>query len=326
MRTLQQLKTVLKETPNDFEALYELSKVFNDDKQFAASFAMSDRAITSYEGAPVPNMQAQFFEIKRLHAQLQKERLDDILGPAIHLIDPHWVPVYKNGRPREMSWTIAATNLTSIIPALSSPQLRKLRFLNITVNDRPNETLQALAASEFTPIRSLSLQFKVQPDTLAITRFLAARTAELQHITALNVAMPRIDNDIATKIRNAFGALESFSLTSLDRTGITHEFCDLLADDHRSCALLRLALIGTSIGNEGLFSIIESKNFTALQALDLHDGTLNNGAAKILAATDNLPALRNVDLRFNQIDPAGIDMLRKCALKCTCDNQHKRPA
>ena len=326
MRTQQQLKSVLQENPNDFEALYELSKVFNDEKQFAASFAMCDRAVTSYEAAPNPAHKAQFFEIKRLHVLHQKEHLDDILGPAIHLIDPKWVPVYRNGRPREMSWNIVASNLNNIPSALAAPQLRKLRFLSININDRPNETTTALANSSLSQIRSLSLNYKVQPDLPVFTKFLAAKAEDFQCITSLSITMPRIDDNLASKIRAAFGTLESFSLTSLDRTGITQDFCDTLADDHRSCSLTRLALVGTSIGNEGLFAIIESKNFPSLQALDLHDGVLNNGAAKILAATDNLPALRSLDLRFNQIDPAGLDMLKKCSLKCTADNQHRRPA
>lgn len=326
MRTQQQLKAVLKDNPGDFEALYELSKVFNDENQFAASFAMSDRAITSYETAPDPALKTQYFELKRLHAQLQRERLADILGPAIDFVNPQWVPVYRNGRPREMSWVINASNIKSITPALAAPQLKKLRFLNICIKDRPDETIRALAASNLSQIRSLAMQFNVQPDSRLLAKLLSEKHDALQNITSLSVTMPSIDDDTALKIRNAFGTLESFSLTSLDRSGLTQAFCDALADDRRSCALTRLALVGTSIGNEGLFAIIESKNFPSLQALDLHDGILNNGAAKILAATDNLPALRNVDLRFNQIDPAGIDMLKKCSLKCTCDNQHKRPA
>ena len=326
MRTQQQLKAVLKENPGDFEALYELSMVFNDENQFAASFAMSDRAITSYETAPDPALKAKYFELKRLHAQLQRERLADILGPAIAFVNPQWVPVYRNGRPREMSWVINASNINSIAPALAAPQLKKLRFLNICINDRPNESIRSLAVSNLSQIRSLSLQFNGQPDTRLLSKLLSEKHDDLQGIASLSVTMPSIDDDTALKIRNAFGTLESFSLTSLDRSGLTQAFCDALADDHRSCALTRLALVGTSIGNEGLFAIIESKNFPSLQALDLHDGILNNGAAKILAATDNLPALRNVDLRFNLIDPAGIDMLKKCSLKCICDNQHRRPA
>ena len=155
--------------------------------------------------------------------------------------------------------------------------------------------------------------------------FCAHCRSELGNVTSMTLRMPRIDNDIAVLTRNVFHVLESFSLTSMDRTGITEEFCEQLADDPLSNHITRLGLVGTSIGNKGLFAIFSSDNFAALQALDLHDGILDNGAAKVIAAIHNLANLRMIDLRYNRIDPAGLDMLKNGAVECICDNQHTRP-
>ena len=111
----------------------------------------------------------------------------------------------------------------------------------------------------------------------------------------------------------------------MDRTGIQPDYCEFLADDVRSSTLTRLALVGTSIGNEGLFTLFESDNFESLQTLDLHDGVMTNGATMVIVSAHSMPALRTIDLSYNTIDAAGLNRLKHATVECKTDHQHERP-
>ena len=327
MATQDELIQLLNSDPENFGVLHDLALLFYKDANYAGSFAMAERAIASYEKEEHADQsfQSPYFDIKRLHAKLQKNHLDQILGPAFHLLDSQWLPVFKLGRPRELAWIVNSRNLAHIAPALNSVQLRRLRFLSIKFEDSVDEALAQFKDVSMSMIRALNFNFLKMPKTRHLQDFCVNCRSQLSNVVNMTLRMPRIDNQIATLARNAFHALESFSLTSLDRTGITAEFCESLADDPLSNHMMRLGLVGTSIGNEGLFAIISSDNFAALQALDLHDGILNNGAAKVLAAARNLPNLRTIDLRYNMIDPAGLNILQNASLDCLTKGQHERP-
>ncbi|MBO4349353.1 MAG: hypothetical protein J6A01_00200 [Proteobacteria bacterium] len=327
MATQDELIQLLNSDPENFGALHDLALQFYQDANYAGSFAMAERAIASYEKEEHADQSYQppYFDIKRLHAKLQKNHLDQILGPAFYLLDSQWLPVFKLGRPRELAWIVNSGNLKHIAPALNCVQLRRLRFLSIIFEDSVEEALAQFNGVSMSMLRAINFNFLKMPKMRDFQDFCANCRSELSSIINMSLRMPRIDNQIAMLARNAFHALESLSLTSLDRSGMTAEFCESLADDPLSNHIMRLGLVGTSIGNEGLFAIISSENFASLQALDLHDGILNNGAAKVLAAARNLPHLRTIDLRFNMIDPAGLEILKKASMECITEGQHTRP-
>ena len=107
---------------------------------------------------------------------------------------------------------------------------------------------------------------------------------------------------------------------------MSESICEYIADDAKSQSLMRLGIVGSRIGDNGLFALFSSDNLNALQALDLRDGTLTNNAARVVTAAHSLPQLRALDLRYNEIDPAGIDMLMRGNIQCKVDGQHVRPA
>ncbi len=327
MATQDELIQLLNNDPENFGVLHDLALKFYEDSNYAGSFAMAERAIASYEKEEHADksFQTPYFDIKRLHAKLQKDHMDQILGPSCHLLDSQWLPVFKMGRPREMAWIVNASNMEYIVPALNSVQLRRLRFLSIKFEDHVDEALEQFKNVAMSMLRALNFNLLEMPKKRSLQDFCVNCRNELNNVINVNMRMPKIDNQIAMLARNAFHALESFSLTSLDRNGITAEFCETLADDPLSNHMMRLGLVGTSIGNEGLFAIISSDNFAGLQALDLHDGTLNNGAARVLSAARNQPNLRTVDLRYNMIDPAGLDMLKNGSVEYLTEGQHARP-
>lgn len=101
--------------------------------------------------------------------------------------------------------------------------------------------------------------------------------------------------------------------------------CDMIVDDPQSSRLRILALIGTSIGNSGLMTLLQNENFDRLQMLILRDGILTNTAADIISASE-LPQLRKIDVSYNQIDQAGLHKLERIThIQVTRDFQNCRP-
>ena len=325
MQSQEELSQLLSQDPENFSALHDMALLLHQDRNYPACFAMLERAIASYENTPISELQSHYFDIKRLHAHLLHDKLSDILGPSYNLIDQKWLPVFKYGRPREMAWRISAGNIRYVQPALESPMLKKLRFLSISIDDSADNFLDTITPCTLSMLRALSIQFIENPAFSLFHQFFTTHKKDFTEVKSLSLRMPRINNTMAVCARNALGSPESLNLTSMDRTLLNKDFCEMLADDTRSNAITRLSLVGTSIGNEGLFAIFSSENFTNLQALDVHDGFLNNGAAKVIAAARNLANLHTVDLRYNLIDPAGVNMLKNVPIKCLCDNQHTRP-
>lgn len=325
MRSLEELRAVIESRPDDFNALYEMTMAYRQEHNYAACFAMSERLIASYDKRPIANEQNRYFEIKRLHSQMMREHLADILGPSSGLLDTRWMPVFRLGRPREMAWKITPSNARRIRAALEAPQLKKLRFLSITFEDSPNEALKVLREVYLGGLKVLNLIFMNAPDESIFHSLWANAGDQFKNICSFSLRMPFINTSMAISVRNAFGPLESLSMTSLDRRGIDQDFAEYLADDLQSQALTRLALVGTSIGDEGLFALFSSENFNNLQALDLHDGILTNNAGRVFQAAHNLPKLRHVDVRYNNIDPAGINMIQHACINCVVEGQHTRP-
>ena len=289
---------------------------------------MVERAIASHEATPNDADESTYQELRRLHAHLLRNHLPEILGPIYQLIDLKWMPVFKYGRPREMAWRIHSLNLEYLEPSLASHQLKRLRYLYLSIDSNADRILEILSHRIPKSLRSLNIHFNTIPSEAVFHQFWSQYhgTEELGHIQSLKIRMPRLTDAGALLIRKAFNQLEDLSFESRDRQGITPLMCEYLADDVQSNALHRLSLVGTSIGDQGLYALVSSPNMKQLQALDLRDGTLTNTAAKLLTAETDLPKLVSVDLRYNAIDPAGVNMLEKCSFPVNAENQHERPS
>ena len=322
---MDDLSTIITNDPENFEALYAVTVRFFADCNYAVGFIMCERAIASFEKHPEERYHAMYFELKRMHYAMLHEHLAEIIGPAQMLADPHWAPVFRLGKVREMGWTVHRDNAMHIRAALSAVQLKRLRFLSITFEEHADYALVQLMQCPLGSLRALSIHFVDTPSPGVLQEFFEVIQPAVADVNTFGLRMMRIDDDLAATVRNAFGPLDALSLTSLDRTGITAAFCEQIADDPRSNAFTRLALVGTSIGNEGLFALMSCENLQSLQALDLHDGILTNAASDIIMASHVLPSLHSIDLRYNTIDPAGVGALAQCRLKCYCDAQHRRP-
>lgn len=286
---------------------------------------MADRAIASYEVTPVEGEQNRFFELKRLHALLLREHMFDIVGPAASMLDPRWKPVFKLGRPRELALCIGTHHLPILHEALCANQLKRLRFLNLSITGNATKAVQALLYGRYDTLRALSIAFDEMPDMAHLCHFFEFLAPHFADIVSFKLRLPRIDDTLAIRVRRAFDRLEFFSLESNERL-MSESICEYIADDAKSQSLMRLGIVGSRIGDNGLFALFSSDNLNALQALDLRDGTLTNNAARVVTAAHSLPQLRALDLRYNEIDPAGIDMLMRGNIQCKVDGQHVRPA
>ncbi|MBQ9395569.1 MAG: hypothetical protein IJU23_08640 [Proteobacteria bacterium] len=324
MPSLEELKEILAQDPENFVVLHDLALHFRKTN-YSACFAMVERAIASYEKNPLMELQSNYFDMKRLHQHILRDHLPEILGPAYHLVDERWVPVFRNGRLREMAWNVTEDNIQYILPALTSVPLKKMYFLSITVSCNPTLFMKHMVQGTFTMLKTLNLHFFHTPDLGAFVDFFESCQVELAGLSSFGLRMPRINNTMAIAAKNGLNRPESFSLTSMDRTGIQPDYCEFLADDVRSSTLTRLALVGTSIGNEGLFTLFESDNFESLQTLDLHDGVMTNGATMVIVSAHSMPALRTIDLSYNTIDAAGLNRLKHATVECKTDHQHERP-
>lgn len=321
----EEIRQMLSQNPEDFMTLYRLSLAFLEDCCYGASFAMAERAIASYEKTPNTPFQSRYFELKRLHSRLLHEHLADIIGPAASLIDPRWMPIFKLGRPREMALDVPPELTDELIPALNAPQLKRLRYLNLHINGRATQAIYALTQCHFDTLRALKLSFDEMPDVRALYQFFEICRPEFTGIVSLTVQIPSIDDALALHIRAAFDTLETFELISRTRHGITERLCEAIADDPKSKALTRLALIGTSIGDKGLFTLLSSENLSTLQVLDVQDGILTNNAIRILQGIHTQSSLHSINLDFNQIDPAGIHMIKSLGISYSVAHQHRRP-
>ena len=311
--------------PDNFETLYELTTRSFQEHNFPVSFAMSERAIAVFEKHPEASYHARYFDVKRLHYQMIHEHLDEILGTAYPLLDSRWMPVFKLGKVREMAWRIDHTNVLNIRQALNASSLKRLRFLSVTFEEIPDNALIQLIHCNLTSLRALSMHFVTMPSVELLMDFFSSLRENGIELNTFGLRMASIDDALAIHIRRSLGGIDVLSFTSMVREGMTHKLCESIADDPQSNTLTRLCLVGTSMGNEGLFSLMSSENLKSLQALDLHDGILTNAAAHIITASHELPSLHCIDVRYNQIDPAGVDILSRCAFQCYCDNQHERP-
>lgn len=324
MPSLEELKEILAQDPENFIVLHDLALHFRK-VNYSACFAMVERAIASYEKNPNIELQSNYFDLKRLHQHILHNHLLDLLGPAFYLLDERWAPVFRNGRLREMAWNVTDDNIQYILSALTSVPLKKMYFLSITVSCNPTIFLRHMIQGTFSMLKTLNLHFFHTPELSAFEDFFDSGRDELSNLSTFGLRMPRINNSMAIAAKDGLKTPESFSLTSMDRTGIQPDYCEFLADDVRSNALTRLALVGTSIGNEGLFTIFESENFESLQTLDVHDGIMTNGAAQVIVSAHAMPSLRAIDLRYNMIDAAGLNRLNRATVECTADHQHERP-
>ena len=327
MHTQEELRQILSAEPDRFDALCEMSGLLHREGNFAGCFAMLERAIASYEATPDEAEQSRYFDMKRFRSHLLRSRLPEILGPVYPLLDLRWTPVFKLGRIREVAWRLNASNIPYIPAAVQSQMMRRVRFLSIVFDEYTDEALALFCGLFPDSLRVLSLTFNEMPQHSGFMRFWQQHSESgiFKDVVALTVSMPTMNDAYASLMRNAFGSLESLSLISLYRGNITGNFCEEIADDPRSNALTRLALVGTNIGDDGLFTLLSSENFSSLQVLDVHDGILTNASARVLSAEHNLSRLRSIDLSYNRIDPAGVDMVRRTSIEANVEGQHSRP-
>ncbi len=326
MRSQEELKEALRERPDSFDILYEYVRLLCKANDLKHAFMLAERGIAVYDASPIESMQEDYLDLKRTRNQLLRDHLDEILDELCPLMDPRWMPTFKLGRPREIAWQLGIENLDVLSCVLRSDQLRRLRFLGVTITDHPDLVLGVLSKFNFDPVRVLNLSFLEDPSAPALQLFWEKAMFEAQNITNLSVRMPHLTDRHAIVTREHAKNLESLSLLSLDRTCMTSEVCDCIADDENSNKLMNLAIVGSSIGDKGFWTLLTSDNFTNLQTLDLHDGFLTNATARLLAAEIHLPQLRSLDLRYNTIDPAGIDILEDVGLEMRYSDQHARPA
>lgn len=328
MRSQEELIAALREQPDSFDTLYEYCMLLSSTNEYTKLFSLSERGVAIYETTPelYDIEQMRYFDLKRICHQLKRDHLDALVGESWPLVDLRWQPVFKLGRPREIAWQISHKNLAYLPAALHSDQLKRLRFLSITIADCTEEVLNILSRFRFEPLRVMNMCFLETPSVAAYQNFWNNAATDCGGLTSLSVRMPRLTDDHAIITRQALPHLESLSLLSLDRNYMTIKLCDFLADDPHSVNLMNLALIGTCFGDKGLLSLLTSEHFANLQTLDLHDGTLTNAAARLINADYHMPQLRNLDVRHNMIDPAGIDALQRARIQVACSDQHTRPA
>lgn len=326
MRSLEEIENALRGNPDDFDTLYEYTRVLFDANHVKYSFASTERAIAVYESAPDPAQEARYMELKRFRQKLILNYLDALLDEAWPFLDARWTPVFKLGRPREIALLITPDNVHLLPALIKSDSFKRLRFLSLTFVDCADEALDHLQEFRFDPIRIMNLCFNSDVHESAFDAFWQKIMFRVKNLVGVSLRMPHLTDKIATTLQNYTSNLESLSLLSLDRTTLTHKFCEVLADDARSQRLTNLAIVGSCLGDKGLLTLLSSDNFANLQTLDLHDGTLTNAAARIIAADIKLPQLRSIDLRYNQIDPAGLDILSRVRLELKVSDQHNRPA
>lgn len=317
----------LQENPDSFETLKQYALALHDDSEFLGCFALVERGISVYERKPSPALQPQYFELKRLRQGLIRDHLDVLVGPSYPLLDARWMPIFKLGKPREMAWNIDRRNVHLVSAALNSPHLSRLRYLNINLLEGAAvEALQQLAMRRTSPLRALALTLAESlPNKLYLDFFNQVKDKAWELVT-LKLSLPWLDDEVAIEILKSNNKLEYLSFSSLDRQALTKKICEFIADYPRSQKLSQLALVGSSFGDAGLLALLTSEHCVGLQGLDLHDGVLSNVAARIVAAENRLPKLRSLDLRYNQIDPAGLDILSRTQIDCRCEHQHQRPS
>lgn len=322
-----ELNKKLHENPNSFELLREYTLVLYDQRDIAGCFALTERAISVYERKALPSIQPQYFELKRLRQRLIREHLDVLVGPSFPLLNMRWLPIFKLGKPREMAWAIDRNNVHLISAALASPQLSRLRYLNINVAEAAGiETLKQLLQRQLSPLRALSLSLNDSLPKQVYLDFFSHAREKVKELITFKLSLPRLDDELAIAAIKNNDKLEYLTLCSLEREALTQNICEFIADNPSSQKLSQLGLVGSSFGDTGLLALLTSEHCTGLQALDLHDGVLSNVAARIVTAENRLSSLRSLDFRYNQIDPAGLDILARTKIDCRCEHQHQRPS
>ena len=325
MRSLSDLQKALSESPNSFAILSEYAEAQSAAGAYREAFVLSERALAAYETDHGSSESPECTDIKRLRHQLMRDHLDLIVGTSWPLLDKMWTPVFKSGNLRDVSWEITAENIGALSAAVASDDHKRLRFLNINICTRPDVVLSQLKYLNFTPLRVLNLHFQEDPTPAAYRDFWNMAGESARMLDSLTVSMPHHGDEHAEICKSHVHNLETLSFISSDRSCMHDSICDMIVDDPQSSRLRILALIGTSIGNTGLMTLLQNENFDRLQMLILRDGTLTNAAADIICAAE-LPQLRRIDVSYNQIDPAGLSKLDQLThIQIAKDFQNCRP-
>jgi len=325
MRSLEEIENALRQDPDNFNLLYEYTVVLHGSHHYRYAFVSTERAIAVFESAPTEANQAYYLELKKFRQRVLANHLDDILGGIMPFLDSRWTPVFKLGRPREIALIVNRNNVRYLSEVVTSDQLKRLRFLSLTIDDCADEALEVLQDFRFDPIRVMNLCLNADVSASVYESFWQRASQHVTSLSGLSCRMPHLSDRAAITTYKSVQQLESFSLLSLDRTTMSEAVCDCIADDERSNSLTSLAIVGSSIGDKGLMSLLQSDYLESLQSLDLHDGVLTNATARLISADFKLPQLRSIDLRYNQIDPSGVSILSRIPLEIKLDSQHRRP-
>ncbi len=325
MRSLEEIENALRQNPDSFDTLYEYTLVLHASQHYRYAFVSTERAIAVYESSPTEEAKERYLELKRFRQRVLMNHLDAILGELMPFLDTRWTPVFKLGRPREIALIVDRNNVRGLTEVVKSDQLKRVRFLSLTIDECADEALEILQDFRFDPIRIMNLCFNADVSPAVYTSFWQHASQRVVNLSGLSCRMPHLTDRAAITTYKSVQRLESFSLLSLDRTTMTEAICDCIADDERSNRLTSLAIVGSSIGDKGLMSLLQSDYLESLQSLDLHDGILTNASARLISADFKLPQLRTIDLRYNQLDPSGVSILSKLPLEIKIDSQHRRP-
>ncbi len=325
MRSLSDYQNASSTFPESFLELSETANARMASQAYREAFVFAERALSAYETEHGTTESIACADMKRLRHQLMRDHLDQVVGTSWPLLDKMWTPIFKLGNLRDVSWEITADNLSRLSAAVSSEDHRRLRFLNMNITVSADEVLSCLSQFNFSPLRVLNLHFKKDPSVAAYRAFWEKASETARTLDSLTVSMPHHSDAHAEICKSHVRHLETLSFISSDRRCMHDGICDMIVDDPQSSRLRILALIGTSIGDSGLMTLLQNENFDRLQMLILRDGILTNTAADIISASE-LPQLRKIDVSYNQIDQAGLHKLEQIThIQVTRDFQNCRP-
>lgn len=326
MQKSEQFEQKIAKYPDSFELHRSYAQYLYDKAEYGYCFVVLQRAIEIYESAPEPILQNDYFSLRRLEQSLKRENMPDLIGEVHGLLARGWTPVFKHGLVRELVLQVHRGNVGHLVAGLRSGKLRKLRALSLKFEDGAQEGLKGLCGVAVTSLRALQMHFSQRVDPGAVLHFLESQRTPLSNMRIFHLRMPRIDDEHAIGIKRLLGALEYFTLHSLEREGMGLQTAYFIADD-AACALLQeLSLIGTQVSDRGLLALAMSKGLGKLRHLSLRDGTLSNNAGRIMSADHGFRSLRSLDVSYNQIDESGLVELRRLGLELQDAHQHKRPA
>ncbi|MDX9722318.1 MAG: hypothetical protein RBU37_16360 [Myxococcota bacterium] len=311
-RLLAQDPTALSVRTEYIQELYQTGRFADCLEQIQIAFSYDERV----GDAPLLR------QLQALEKHLLSKQLRSFVGSIAKLVHPQQAPVIEKGRVVEMVIKYDGASFDTLQRGLQSKFLEQLELLSVVCEAAPEHVMAALGDASLPSLIDLNVWVRAPLPSASLQAF--AHSALATKLESFYLRADVLSDEHVMALMSGQARFFELRLRSTDRSRLTAQSAKLIVESQQARALQTLGIMGSSIGDEGTMLLSTSKTLCGIRRLELFDGVIRNQGARMLAS-NLLPRLEFLDLRFNEIDDAGLHELRHMDLEVHTDGQFQRP-